>query len=212
MEKNITILLVDDHQLILDAWSMILETIPTYKICATTDDAKKAVDLAMEHRPDIVLMDINIHGGSGFDATQTIVNTLPKTRVIGLSLHDDLAFVKKFISIGAKGYLTKNSSKAELINAVQCVYNDELFICNEIKNRYMELALNPNNLAPQVEMTPKEIDIIKLIASGKTSKQIADELFISARTVDTHRYNIFKKTGVPNSAQLTLWAKNKGYI
>lgn len=211
MNKNISILLVDDHNLIVEAWRMILENVPGYEICASTDNAAKAIELAILHRPDIVFMDININGGSGFDSTFEITNTLPKTKVIGLSLHSDLTIVKKIISMGARGYVTKNSSKEELILAVRSVHEGELFICNEIKNRHIELVLN-NDENKAVELTLKEISIIKLIAEGKTSKQIAENLFVSSRTIETHRYNIFKKTGVPNSMQLTSWAKDKGYI
>jgi len=157
-------------------------------------------------------MDINLGAGSGFDATEKINNSLPKTRVIGLSLHDDITYVKKFLSIGAKGYLTKNTSKSELIDAIHTVHRGEIFIASDIKDRYFTSLLNVDSSESKKELTMKEIEIVKLIATGMSSKEIADKLFISHRTVETHRHNILKKLEMSNAAQLSSWAKDKGYV
>ena len=157
-------------------------------------------------------MDINLGAGSGFDATEKINDSMPKTRVIGLSLHDDITYVKKFLSIGAKGYLTKNTNKTELIEAIHSVYKGETIIGSDIKDRYFTSLLNVQSGDTKKELTMKEIEIVKLISKGFTSKEIAEQLFISHRTVETHRHNILKKLDMPNAAQLSSWAKEKGYV
>lgn len=211
MSDFIKVLIVDDHKLISEAWSSLLKDAPQIVVCGTADTEQSAFDQSIIHKPDIVLMDINLGPGSGLSAAQKILDTLPKTRVIGLSLHDDITYVKKFLSMGAKGYLTKNTNKSELISAIHAVYNGELFIASEIKDRYFASLLNVDDNEKK-ELTMKEIEIVKWIAQGLTSKEIADKLFVSHRTIETHRHNILKKLELPNAAQLSSWAKDKGYV
>jgi DNA-binding NarL/FixJ family response regulator len=212
MEGVIKVLIVDDHKLISEAWVSLLKDAPNISVVGTADNVDEAYDKAIIYKPEIVLMDINLGAGSGFDATERINNSLPKTRVIGLSLHDDITYVKKFLSIGAKGYLTKNTSKSELVDAIHTVHRGEVFIASDIKDRYFTSLLNVDSSESKKELTMKEIEIVKLIASGMSSKEIADKLFISHRTVETHRHNILKKLEMSNAAQLSSWAKDKGYV
>lgn len=211
MEENIKILIVDDHNLIVEAWTNILNAVDGYIVCGSCDTAEEALTLTHRYRPDIVLMDINLKGGTGFEATDNIMNQIPKTKIIGLSIHDDLSIVKKIFAKGAKGYLTKNSSKTELIASIRKVHNNETFVCDEIKDRFFNSALNEDDSTTKKDLTSKEIDIIRYISKGMTSKEIGDILNISHRTVETHRHNILKKLDIPNSALLTSWAKDKGY-
>lgn len=210
MSELIKVLIVDDHRLISEAWSSLLKDAPDIQVCGLADSEETAFSQSMVYKPDIVLMDINLGAGSGLNAAQKIFDSLPKTRVIGLSLHDDITYVKKFLSIGAKGYLTKNTTKSELIKAIHAVYKGEVFIAAEIKDRYFTSLLNVDD-SEKKELTMKEIEIVKLISKGLTSKDIADQLFVSPRTVETHRHNILKKLDLPNAAQLSSWAKDKGY-
>jgi DNA-binding NarL/FixJ family response regulator len=212
MDSIIKVLIVDDHKLIGEAWSSLLKDAPNIQVVGLADNVDDAYSMAHSYKPDIVLMDINLGAGSGFDATERINDSMPKTRVIGLSLHDDITYVKKFLSIGAKGYLTKNTNKAELIDAIHNVYKGETIIGSDIKDRYFTSLLNVQSGDTKKELTMKEIEIVKLISKGFTSKEIAEQLFISHRTVETHRHNILKKLDMPNAAQLSSWAKEKGYV
>jgi len=211
MSELIKVLIVDDHKLISEAWSSLLKDAPQIFVCGTADSEEGAFDQALIHKPDIVLMDINLGAGSGLNAATKILDSIPKTRVIGLSLHDDITYVKKFLSLGAKGYLTKNTNKSELISAIHAVYKGDLFIAAEIKDRYFASLLNVDE-SEKKELTMKEIEIVELIAQGLTSKEIGDKLFVSHRTIETHRHNILKKLDLPNAAQLSSWAKDKGYV
>lgn len=208
---KINIYIVEDHQLIADAWISLLNQIEDFNICGHSDNAEDALNGVIDTRPDIVLMDINIKGGSGLDVTTEINDKLPKTRVIGLSIHDDIAFVKKFFQNGARGYLSKNTSKAELELAIRDVFRGETYVSKEIKDKQFFNNLSGGENA-QKELTSKEIEVTTLIAQGLTSQQIADKLFVSRRTIDAHRHNILKKLNIPNAAQLSSYAKDKGYI
>jgi DNA-binding NarL/FixJ family response regulator len=212
MEQLIKVLIVDDHKLISEAWTSLLKDAPGISVIGNADNENDAFDKAVQLRPDIILMDINLGQGSGIEATIKINDVLPKTKVIGLSLHDDITYVKKFLAVGAKGYLTKNTNKSELISAIHEVNQGNLFIGKEIKDRYFTSLLNMDTATSQKELTMKEIEIVKLIANGMTSKEIGVKLFLSPRTIEKHRYNILKKLSLPNAAQLSSWAKDKGYV
>ena len=212
MEQLIKVLIVDDHTLISEAWTSLLKDAPGISVIGNADNENDAFDKAILLRPDIILMDINLGQGSGIEATIKINDALPKTKVIGLSLHDDITYVKKFLAVGAKGYLTKNTNKSELISAIHEVNQGNLFIGKEIKDRYFTSLLNMDTETSQKELTMKEIEIVKLIANGLTSKEIGVKLFLSPRTIEKHRHNILKKLSLPNAAQLSSWAKDKGYV
>ena len=211
MSEVIRVLVVDDHALIREAWVAMLNAAPGIEVVGKSDNADEAFQLASNLRPDIVLMDINLKGSNGFEAAERIYNSVPKVRIIGLTLHDEINYVKRFLGVGGKGYLTKNITRDELVGAVHAVYKGETYIANEIKDRYFASLLNVDE-SEKKELTMKEIEIVKLIAQGLTSKEIGDKLFVSHRTIETHRHNILKKLDLPNAAQLSSWAKDKGYV
>ena len=169
---NIQVFIVEDHQLISEAWKHLLKDEENITVVGTADNQNDAILFANNLRPDIILMDINLKQGNGIEATESICNTLPKTKVIGLSLHDDIAFVKKFLSVGAKGYLTKNTTKSELVEAINRVSNGDIFIANDLKDRYFSSMLMGQEDDKKKELTFKEIEIVKLIAEGLTSQEI----------------------------------------
>lgn len=213
MTEAIKILIVEDHKLITQAWKMLLEQQANFNVVGVADNAQDAYEMCMGYRPDIVLMDINLKDSNGIDATAQITNSLPKTKVIGLSLHSDVSIVKRLISEGAKGYLSKDVDRKEMIDAIEKVHHGEIYIASEIKDRYFNSMMHvPLTNSARNELTSKEIEIIKLVTTGMTSKEIGEKLFISPRTVDTHRHNILKKLNLPNAAQLSRWAIEKGYI
>jgi DNA-binding NarL/FixJ family response regulator len=212
MADEIKVLVVDDHALIREAWVAMLNAAPGIEVVGKADNAEDAFTFASNLRPDVVLMDINLKGSNGFEAAERIYNSVPKSRIIGLTLHDEINYVKRFLSVGGKGYLTKNITRDELVAAVHAVFNWETYIASEIKDRYFASLLHVENEDNKKELTLKEIEVVKLISTGLTSKEIADKLFLSPRTVETHRHNILKKLGFANAAQLTGWAADKGFV
>jgi len=202
MEK-INVLIADDHKLIRETWSYILNSDSRFQVIAECGDSEQAVEVTKQKRPHIVLMDINILPISGFEATERIKKVSPDTKVIGVSMHSQPAYAKKMLQIGARGYVTKNSSKEEMIKAILEVNEGSKYICDEIKNNISELVLEENKDVPNVNaLTEREIQIINLIKEGQSSKEIASTLNISLKTVEVHRHNVLKKLKLKNSASL----------
>ena len=211
---KISILIADDHKLIRETWSHVLNEDPRFRVIATCGDAQEAVELAREKKPSIILMDISMTPFSGMEATQQIRRISPDSRIIGVSIHSQPAYAKKMLQIGAKGYVTKNSSKEEMIKAILDVNEGKKYICDEIKNIVSEQMLEDNQVAPNINaLTEREIQIIDLIKEGCSSREIGDKLQISLKTVEVHRHNILKKLKLKNSASLVNFVnKNSTYI
>jgi DNA-binding NarL/FixJ family response regulator len=201
--KKITILIVDDHRLIRDTWKYMLELDDRFEVLADTGDPEYAVELVQQLRPQIVLMDINMTPINGFEATERIRKIAPSAQVIGISMYAQPAYAKKMLQLGARGYVTKNSSREELLRAILEVSNGNKFICDEIKNNISEMVLEESKDLPNVNaLTEREIEIINLIREGFSSREIAARLNISLKTVEVHRHNVLKKLKLKNAASL----------
>jgi len=208
--NKITILIADDHKLIRETWAVILNSDPRFQVIAACGNAEEAVELARTKNPNVILMDINMSPVSGFEATQQIRKILPTSKIIGVSMHSQPAYAKKMLQIGARGYVTKNSSKEEMINAILEVNEGKKYICEEIRNIISDQLLDEKeNTTPNINMlTEREIQIINLIKQGQSSKEIALDLEISLKTVEVHRHNILKKLKLKNSASLVNFINN----
>ncbi len=202
MDK-ITILLVDDHKLIRDSWSFILNSDPRFQVIGETSAGEEAVEIAKSKRPRIVLMDVNMSPMNGFDATRQIRKYSPGSKVIGISMHTMPAYARRMLQMGAMGYVTKNSSKDEMINAIVEVNNGKKYVCEEVKNILAQQELEDEGGSPDMNvLSRREIEIVQLIKEGLSSKEIAQRLDISLKTVEVHRYNILKKLSLKNTAAL----------
>ena len=212
--SKITILIADDHKLIRETWTYILNSDERFDVVAECGDAEQAVELAKELAPNIVLMDINMPPFNGFEATEQIRKISPDIKVIGVSMHSQPAYAKKMLQVGARGYVTKNSSKEEMFKAIIEVYNGKKYVCDEIKTIISDQLLDDNNDAPSVNsLTEREMQIINHIREGHSSKEIASQLDISLKTVEVHRHNILKKLKLKNSASLVNFINSStGYV
>ncbi len=208
MEK-ITILLVDDHKLIRDSWAFILNSDSRFTVIGETSSGEEAIEIASEKRPQIILMDVNMTPINGFDATKQIHKISPESRIIAVSMHTMPAYAKRMIQLGAMGYVTKNSSKEEMVTAIIEVNNGKKYICEEVKAILAEQEMDENSDELN-NLSRREIDIIKLIKEGHSSKEIALQLDISLKTVEVHRYNILKKLKLKNTAALVNYINTKG--
>jgi DNA-binding NarL/FixJ family response regulator len=213
MEK-ITILIADDHKLIRETWTYILNSDQRFQVIAECGDSEQAVELAKQKRPHIILMDINMTPFSGFEATEQIRKVSPGSKIIGVSMHSQPAYAKKMLQVGAKGYVTKNSSKEEMFTAITEVYKGNKYVCDEIKTIISDQLLDENQDMPSINsLTEREIQIINHIREGLSSKEIASKLEISLKTVEVHRHNILKKLKLKNSASLVNFINsNAGYV
>lgn len=211
MDK-ITILLVDDHKLIRDSWSFILNSDPRFQVVGETSGGDEAVEIAKNKRPKIVLMDVNMTPMNGFDATKQIRKYSPGSKVIGISMHTMPAYARRMLQMGAMGYVTKNSSKDEMISAIVEVNNGKKYVCDEVKNilAQQELEDDGGGQPDMNVLSRREIDIVQLIKEGMSSKEIAQRLDISLKTVEVHRYNILKKLSLKNTAALVNFINAHG--
>ena len=201
--RRITILLVDDHKLIRDSWAYILNNDPRFSVIGQTGSAEEAVAIAKDKNPGIVLMDINMQPVDGFETTKRIHRYSPSSKIIGVSMYSIPAYAKKLLQNGAMGYVTKNSSKEEMIDAIMEVSDGHTYICNEIKTILAHQQLEDKNQHPEIStLTQREMDIVMLIKEGHSSREIADKLNITYKTVEVHRYNILKKLNLKNTASL----------
>lgn len=210
--SKITILLVDDHRLIRDSWSFILNSDTRFEVVAETSSGEDAIELAKSKKPDIVLMDVNMSPVNGFDATKQIRKFSPGSKVIGVSMHSMPAYAKRMLQLGAMGYVTKNSHKDEMITAILEVHDGRKYICDEVKNILAQQELDESSPASMDmnNLSRRELDIIQLIKEGLSSKEIALQLDISLKTVEVHRYNILKKLNLRNTAALVNFINAQG--
>ena len=213
---KIRVLIADDHQLMRSGLRVLLERDGEFQVVAEAADGYEAIELALQHRPDIVLLDVAMPRLNGTDAAQRISEKLPSTRVIVLSMHSDEGYVLKALKAGARGYLLKASPEAEVLAAVRAVAAGNAYFSpaitkllveeyvGEIRRRGVEDSYDLLSL--------REKEILKLLASGKTNREIADMLHISITTAESHRSNILQKLHLHSLAELILYAVRKGLI
>jgi DNA-binding NarL/FixJ family response regulator len=201
--KNISVVVVDDHKLIREMWSHTFHATENIQVIGEAGIFEEAIEIIKSKRPDIVLLDINIPPASGLDAVPLIRKFSPGTRIIAVSMHSQPVYAKKMLRLGAKAYVTKNSSHDEILKAIEEVMNGRIYICNEIKDNLSDQILKQESGLPDVrDLSLREVEIITLIKEGLSSKEIADRLHISARTAEVHRHNILKKMKLKNTAAL----------
>jgi DNA-binding NarL/FixJ family response regulator len=209
--SKITILLVDDHKLIRDSWSFILNSDPRFDVIGEKSNGEEAINFSRENKPDIVLMDVNMVPMSGFEAAKQIRKVSPNSKIVGVSMHSMPAYAKKMLQLGALGYITKNSSKEEMIHAINEVYAGNKYICEEVKNNIVKQEMGDKSGEPDLNvLSRRELDIIELIKEGLSSKEIAVRLKISLKTVEVHRYNVLKKLNLKNTAALVNFINAHG--
>ncbi|MEY2595221.1 MAG: hypothetical protein RI965_493 [Bacteroidota bacterium] len=205
MTKKVRIIIADDHLLIAETWATLINLDPEFEVVKVYDNTKTMIDEITEIRPDVAILDININPFSGLEATTMIRKLAPGAKVIGVSMHNQPSFAKKMIRNGAMGYVTKNSSKLEMYEAIRSVMKGEKYICAEIQKNITNQLLVEEEDNKLSKLTEREIEIIRLIKNGSTNKEIAETLFLSPRTVETHRARILKKLGLKNSLSLVKY-------
>jgi DNA-binding NarL/FixJ family response regulator len=204
----IHLLIADDHQLIIDGLIKILEADKTIGKIYSANNGKDAVEKALTQDIDCVIMDINMPVLNGLEATKLIKKEKSEIKVIVVSMLCDPVIVSKMIKAGADAFINKDTGKSELLKAIDKIMNNEKYISPEISNNlFMHLTdRNVNTPENEKHLTPREIEIIRYIAEGFTNQEIADQLFLSTVTVDTHRKNILHKLNLKNTATLIKYA------
>ena len=173
MTKKIRIIIADDHLLIAETWASLINMDPNFEVVKVYDNTKTLIDEITEVKPDVAILDININPFSGIEATKMIKKLAPGTRIIGVSMHNQPSFAKKMMRNGAMGYVTKNSSKQEMYDAIKSVMEGQKYICAEIQKNITNQMLVDEDDNKLSTLTEREIEIIKLIKNGMTNKEIA---------------------------------------
>lgn len=199
--KKIKIYLVDDHRMMLDMWNSLLSMDSRFTVVGISTEGAQALEEIKVKLPNVVLMDISMPGISGIDLTRSIKEKYPLTQILAVSMHTNVVTIKQILSAGASGYMSKTSSFDEMVEAILAVYEGKHYIAADIKNLIADqlLSENEDNTLKRINsLTKRELEIISMIRDGLSSHDIAQKLFISQRTVEVHRYNIFKKLNVSN--------------
>jgi DNA-binding NarL/FixJ family response regulator len=210
---SIKILLADDHHIIRQGIRALLEAQKDFEIVAEADDGRTAVKLVRQHNPDVIIMDVSMPDLNGIDATRQILRETDKAKVIALSMYSDKRFIKGMLEAGASGYLLKNCVAAELISAIRSVMKGQKYlspqILGEVVEGYLE-HLSGNKAESDSPLSSREREIVQLVAEGKDSRQIAECLHISPKTVESHKRRIMEKLEIHSVAMLTKFAIRQG--
>lgn len=205
MEKKITVLLVDDHALVRRGFRRMLEDEPDMNVVGEAGDGEEAVKLAKQLQPKVVVMDSALPGMNGLQATRQILEDSPATAVLMLSMHSESTWVRQAVDSGAKGYVLKNAMDLELGNAIRKVAAGETVFDPQIEQRS---SLKGERSA----LTPRELEVLQMIVDGKSNKEIATALDLSANTVAVHRANIMNTLGIHKTAELVVYAIRAGLV
>lgn len=216
--KNIKILIVDDHEVVRDGLKNILLSLNNVAIAGEAANGEDAITFYETNKPDLVIMDISMPGMNGIEATRIIKENDPNAKILILTMHDNQEYLNQIIRSGAKGFVLKNTDKEELLDAVKTVAGGENFFSKDISKLIIENYIrsakdtDKNEGYKEVPLTKREIEILKYIAEGNSNQEIANKLYISYNTVDTHRKNIMHKLSIKNTAGLVRYAIEKGLI
>jgi len=214
--KEIRILLADDHNVMRRGLRLLLESQPGFTIVAEAADGRQAVEQAQDTRPDVVVLDIAMPHLNGTEAAQRITEMLPNTAVVVLSMHSDEAYLLRALKAGARGYLLKDSSEGDLVEAIKAVSEGKAFFSPEVSRMLVEDYVRELRSRDAEDsyglLTAREREILQLLAEGKSNKDIAAMLTLSLFTVETHRRNLQEKLSLHSFAELILYAVRKGVI
>lgn len=212
---NIRIAVVDDHEIVRDGISNLLEDEPGIDIIGEAETGKEAIAFCEDgYNLDLIIMDITMPEMDGIQATKIIKETNPDIKVLALTMLSEDQHIRKMIKAGASGYILKSSGKEELLQAIKKIMNGQHYFSDDATQAILQELVNPEvnttKSSEKVNITDREMEVLELIVDEYTNQEIADELFVSVRTVDAHRRNLLQKTGAKNTAGLVKYAIKNG--
>lgn len=212
MSNVINIILADDHEIVRKGLKLLLETEDDIDVIAEASDGEEAIEVVKTYEPHVAIVDIRMPKLNGIQTTKKLKTLYPSTRVLVLTMHDDEEYITQSVESGADGYLLKDTGKEEFLKAIHAVHNGQKYFSGDISNILVAGYLSAKESTSQVQtqpaqavdygLTKREVQILTLIYNGVSNKDIADNLEKSVRTIETHRFNIMKKLGVSNIAEL----------
>jgi two-component system response regulator NreC len=210
--RNYNVFLVDDHTIFSESLKLLLEARREFCVIGSSDSCRSAVDQVKACKPDLILMDLSMPDMSGIEATRRIAKELPDTKVVALTMHKDEGFVARFFNAGGSGYLVKDADAQCLFGALKAVCRGERFLSPSLSGENIDIYRQPPVEKQQPKLSAREREVLKLIAEGKSRKEIGKILNISVRTLDTHRTNILLKLGCKSTAELVHYAVRRELV
>ena len=209
------ILIADDHEVARKGIRSLLEDHAGWEVCGEAKDGRDAVELASKLQPDVFLLDIGMPNLNGLDAARQILATDPDARILILTVHDSEQTIREVLSVGARGFVLKSDAGRDLVAAVEALQSRRTFFTPRVAQLMLEGYLRPKeegNPANQCVLTPREREVIQLVAEGKSTKEVAMALSLSVKTAETHRTNLMRKLDLHSVAALTLYAVRNGIV
>ena len=207
--KRLRILLADDHEMVRHGLRAVIEEQHGWEVCGEARTGREAVARALELRPDVVVMDFTMPELNGMDATREIRAVLPRTQVLILTMHESEELVPEVLAAGALGYMLKSDAGGALVNAIQSLADQKPYFTSKISALVLKGYLNPK-IREISTLTPREREVVQMVAEGKSTKEVAEKLKISAKTADTHRTNVMRKLKLHSVSELVRFAiRNK---
>jgi DNA-binding NarL/FixJ family response regulator len=207
------VIIADDHQMFRQGLRLLLESQPDIEVVAETGDGRSAVQLAAEHSPELIVMDVSMPDLNGIDATRQIMANAPPgkaPKIIALSAHTDQHLAEQMLAAGASGYVLKHSAFPEMMEALAAVLTGKVYLSPTLPNSKSKGVVAANDAAGSGKLSPREREILQLLAEGKAMKEIASVLGVSIKTVETHRRTMMSKLGLYSVAELTKYAIREG--
>ena len=205
-------LVADDHGIVRSGVRMLLEQQEGIRVVAEAEDGVEAVEAAIQHKPDVVVLDVSMPRMTGIQATHEIKQHLPDTAVVLLSMHDDQRYFYDALKAGAAGYVLKRSADTQLVEAIRAAIRGEPFMSPVAEEELLRNWLEEGDKGGTAELTQRELEVVKLIAEAHTNKQIAQILNLSEKTVESHRGNVLAKLGMRDRVELVRYAIRRGLI
>lgn len=217
MDKKVTVLLAEDHTIVRQGLAKLLEAEPGIEVVGEARNGREAVSKVDEHKPDVVIMDIAMPLLNGIEATRQIRKNRPQTKVIILSMHSQDRFISELFTLGASGYLLKDSSGPDIVKAIDSVMKGDTYLSPSISKKVIEdyVSLKKTKSSREdlyAKLSNREREVFQMIAEGRSTKEIADILCVSVSTVKTHRANIMEKLEIENISQLIHFAIDLGLV
>lgn len=206
------VMLVDDHAVVRRGLRSLIESVPGWEVCAEASDGQEALQLAADLRPEIIIMDLSMPGLGGVDATIQLKKLLPAVEILILTMHESDRLAGQVLRAGARGYLLKNEGEERLIEALEALSRHQPYFSPSVSETLLQGYLNSEPTFDLKQLTPRERQIVKLVAEGKTNKRIAAILNLSIKTVETHRSAAMHKVGAKSAADLTLYAARNDLV
>jgi DNA-binding NarL/FixJ family response regulator len=213
--NSLRILIADDHEVARRGIRFLVEGHAGWQVCGEAKDGREAVDMASQLNPDVILLDIGMPNLNGLDAARQILAASPDMRILILTMHDNEQVVREVLSAGARGFLLKSDAGRDLLTAIEALQQQRTFFTTKVSQMVLNGYLHPESETEQSSknmLTPREREVIQLLAEGKTSKEVAVALRLSVKTAETHRTNLMRKLNLHSVADLTLYAVRNGIV